>query len=34
MASPKPRTRTKVHAMAVDDQGDGTGVVFYECEMH
>lgn len=24
----------KVHATAVDDQGDGNGVVFYECEMH
>jgi len=24
----------KVHATAVDDHGDGNGVVFYECEMH
>ncbi len=24
----------KVHATAIDDQGNGNGVVFYECEMH
>jgi ketosteroid isomerase-like protein len=23
-----------VHGTAIDDQGDGNGVVFYECEMH
>ena len=24
----------KVHATAIDDHGDGSGTVFYECEMH